>query len=95
MNQNQPQQMQIKAQDEVLKGAYANVVQISHTKEEVVLDFMNILPPQGQLVSRVIMSPSHAKRVLAALDENLKRYEKQFGALTASESPKSEFGFSE
>lgn len=91
----QPQQIQIKAHDDILKGAYANVLQIAHTKEEVVFDFLNVLPPQGQMVSRVIMSPGHAKRMLAALQDNLKRYEQQFGQIAAAESPKTEFGFTE
>lgn len=90
----QPQQVQIKAADDVLKGAYTNVVQISHTKEEVVFDFMNILPPQGNLVSRVITSPGHAKRILTALQQNLKQYESKYGNIAAAEAPKGDFGFS-
>ena len=34
---NQPQ-LQIKVRDEELKGAYSNLMQILHTKEEFVLD---------------------------------------------------------
>lgn len=91
MNQKQ---IQVKAQDDILKGAYANIVQISHTKEEVIFDFLNIIPPQGQLVSRVITSPGHAKRILKALEENIKKYESQYGTIAAAEAPKTEFGFS-
>ncbi len=90
---DQPQQLQIKATDDVLRGTYANALQISHTKDEVIFDFLSIVPPQGQLVSRIITSPSHAKQIVAALSENLKKYEAQFGALTASEPPVKEFGF--
>jgi hypothetical protein len=69
-------QLQIKISDDVLKGAYANAMQIIHTKEEFVLDFMNLSPHQGVGIvnSRVIMSPGHLKRVIAALQDNLKRY---------------------
>ncbi len=88
-----PQQIQIKASDDVLKGQYTNMVQISHTKEEVVFDFLHVLPPHGQLVSRVITSPSHAKRFLKALEENLKKYEHQFGPLEATAAPANDFGF--
>lgn len=91
---NQPQQIQIKATDEVLRGTYANALQISHTKDEVVFDFLSLFPPQGHLVSRVIASPSHAKQILAALEDNLKKYEAQHGKLTASAAPKQDFGFS-
>jgi len=85
-NNQQPeqQQMQVKVTDEVLKGVYANMVQIAHTQEEFILDFMNIFPPVGIGTARVIISPSHMKRIVAALAENLKRYEEQFGQLKAA-----------
>lgn len=88
-----PQQLQIKAEDNILKGKYANALQISHTKDEVVFDFLSIFPPSAQLVSRVITSPAHAKQILAALTDNLKKYESQFGAVTPSTAPMQEFGF--
>ncbi|MDE2311897.1 MAG: DUF3467 domain-containing protein [Patescibacteria group bacterium] len=87
------QQIQVKVSDEVLKGAYANMVQIGHNPEEFVLDFMNLLPPTGIAVARVILSPAHAKRVAAALQENIKRYEEQFGAITATAAPDHKIGF--
>lgn len=89
----QPQQIQIKADDAVLTGKYANALQISHTKDEVVFDFLSLFPPSGHLVSRIITSPAHAKQILAALTDNLKKYETQFGAVTASAAPTKEFGF--
>lgn len=92
--QQQSQQVQIKADDAVLKGTYANMMQVAHTKEEFVLDFMNLLPPQGALVSRVITSPGHLKRIVAALQDNLQRYEKQFGAIEQADQPGGEVGFS-
>ncbi len=87
------QQIQLKTTDEALQGRYANAIQISHTKEEVVFDFLSLMPPQGQLVSRVIVSPGHAKRFLVALQDNLGKYEKQFGPLAAEPAPKQDFGF--
>ncbi len=95
MNQPQVQQIQIKASDEALKGVYANALQISHTQTEVVFDFLSIVPPQGQLVSRVVTSPAHAKQILAALGDNLKKYEGKFGLLSAAATPKQEFGFAQ
>lgn len=94
MNQsNQKQQLQIKASDEKLKGEYSNMMQILHTKEEFVLDFLNVFPPTGILNSRVIVSPEHCKRMLRAMEENLKKYESQFGKISDSEMPSSEIGF--
>jgi hypothetical protein len=93
MNQQQPasqagRQIQIKATDEKLKGEYSNVMQILHTKEEFVLDFLNVFPPTGTLNSRVILSPGHFKRMVKAMQENLKKYESSFGPITESEAPK-------
>ena len=98
----QGQQMQIKATDEALKGVYANMVQVGHTPEEFILDFMNLFPPTGILTSRVIISPGHMKRICAALADNLKRYEEQFGQIkgaagqvvpTTTSSSDHKFGF--
>lgn len=89
----QPNQVQIKATDEKLKGEYANVMQVLHTKEEFVLDFLNIFPPTGTLNARVIVSPGHFKRMLAAMSENLAKYESQFGDVKPSDAPQSPIGF--
>ncbi len=90
MNQNrdnrQPQ-VEIKASDEKLKGEYSNMANIFHTKEEFVLDFLNIFPPTGTLNARIIISPEHFKRMANAMEENWKKYERQFGDIEASEEP--------
>lgn len=88
------QKMQIKITDDVLRGAYANAMQVSHTQEEFVLDFMNLSGLQGVGIvnSRVVISPGHLKRIIAALQENLKRYEDRFGSISVAEAP-SEIGF--
>ncbi len=98
--QNPEQNINIKVEDGILKGAYANLMFASHNKEEFVLDFMSVLGPQGIEVAKIITSPGHFKRIVAALNDNLKRYEEQFGKIesntpnsgpTTSESNK--FGF--
>ncbi len=87
------QQIQIRADDNIIKGVYANVMAVNHTKEEFVLEFLNIFPPQGSLVSRVFTSPGHMKRIQKALEENIKNYEKQFGKIEEAEAPDSRIGF--
>ena len=66
-----------------LDAVYANVAFISHTPAELVLDFAQVLPrmPKGSVVSRVLMSPIHAKLFQAALAQNIANYEKQFGEI--------------
>ena len=95
MNNQQPQQVQIKASDADLKGAYSNMMQVGHTQEEFVLDFFNLVPgsPVGVLASRVIMSPGHLKRMIVALEGNLKNYEDKFGKVSPSEAPDHQIGF--
>lgn len=90
---NEQKQIQIKAKDEDLKGCYSNMAQILHTKEEFCLDFFNNLPPQIILASRIIMSPAHFKRMLGAMQDNLKKYEDQFGKLEPAKEPENKIGF--
>ncbi|MEA3295570.1 MAG: DUF3467 domain-containing protein [Patescibacteria group bacterium] len=83
----QQKQLQIKAKDQDLKGFYSNLAQIIHTKDEFVLDFFMVSPPQGILGSRIIMSPGHIKRFVKALEENLSKYEDKFGKIEETEDP--------
>lgn len=83
------QEIQIKATDEDLKGRYANAMQVGHTKEEFVLDFINITFPTGTIQSRIITSPGHAKRIISALSENIRHYEEKFGKIEEAEAPRS------
>jgi hypothetical protein len=87
------QQIQVKASDEALRGLYANLMQAAHTPEEFVLDFMYVMPPVGQLIARVIVSPAHAKRIAAALMDNVKKYEAQFGNIEPGLQPSHQVGF--
>jgi predicted protein tyrosine phosphatase len=89
------QQIQIKITDEILKGAYSNQALISHTATEFILDFINIYPAQAQgiITSKVIMSPAHMKSMIIAMQDNLKKYEEQFGPIEAGQNPANNFGF--
>ncbi len=101
MDNQQQQNINIKVTDEILKGTYSNVMFASHNKEEFVLDFMSVFGPQGVQVAKIITSPGHFKRIVAAFNDNLKRYEEQFGKIEgqlptntpATTSESSKFGF--
>ncbi len=73
----------IKVPDDVVKGVYANAMQVGHSRDEFVLDFINFIPHQnsGTVNARVILSPSSLKRIIAALQENLSKYESNYGAV--------------
>ncbi|HTQ85867.1 MAG TPA: DUF3467 domain-containing protein [Candidatus Solibacter sp.] len=90
-------QLQIKADEKELQGVYSNLVMIHHNAEEFTLNFIYVFPnaPQGKLMSSVIVSPGHAKRLLRALAENISRYETQFGAIpeTSGGNPEPTVGF--
>ena len=81
--------MNVKITDEELKGRYANLVRITHTREEFILDFINMVPPQGAVTARVITSPGHLKRLIRALSGNLKLYEERFGEVREAPEPES------
>jgi hypothetical protein len=85
-------EIQIKAKDDDLKGVYSNLMIVSHTKEEFCLDFVNTFNPPI-LTARVLMSPGHLKRMIQALEINMKKYEEQFGPVEAAKEAKTPLGF--
>ena len=66
-----------------LTAVYANVAFISHTPAEMIFDFAQVLPrtPRGKILSRVIMSPIHAKMLQRALAQHIATFERQFGVI--------------
>ncbi len=68
------------------KGQYSNLVIISHSTSEFILDFAVNLPglSKASVHSRVILTPEHAKRLLYSLQENITRYETKNGAIEMS-----------
>jgi len=81
----------IKVDEETARGQYSNVAAIRHTREEFIFDFAFVFPdgPMGKLLSRLILSPAHAKRFSEALQANIRRYEENFGSIVPSEPPPS------
>lgn len=77
----------VKISDDELKGRYSNLLRILHTREEFVLDFINLAPPQGIVTARIVTSPGHLKRILRALSANLERYENTFGPIQEAAEP--------
>ena len=86
-------EIKIKVPDNLMGGVYANNVIISHTKEEFIITFMMVTPPQGIVTSRVVMSPSHTKRLVNALQENVRRYETNIAKIEPASEPKGKLGF--
>ena len=86
---NQPEnknQLQIQLRPETAEGKYSNLAMIGHTPSDFLIDFIFAAPglPQAPVVSRVIMTPENAKKLMFALGDNIKKYESQFGEIKLS-----------
>ena len=77
----------VKLPEHIQSGVYSNQMVVSHTREEFLLDFVNLFPPAGVVNARVIVSPGHLKRMIRALQENLGRYENVHGPVIEAEEP--------
>lgn len=79
----QGQGLQLNLKPEIAAGEYSNLALITHSHSEFIIDFARHLPgmPQPEVCSRIIMAPEHAKRLLGALQENIHKYEQQFGKI--------------
>ena len=71
----------IKQPEHVAAGVFANAAVVSNTQEEFFLDFLATYATPLRLVARVILHPSHLKRLLKVLRENLEAYRQNFGPL--------------
>ena len=85
MNENDTKQqgLQLELPQDVAQGEYANFAIITHSSSDFIVDFARVMPgvPKAQVKSRVILAPEHAKRLLGALQENIFRYEREFGLI--------------
>ena len=86
---SKPVQLQVEMDDATAQGLYANLAGVTHSETEFVLDFLFMQPsqPKAKLRARVISSPVHTKRFLAALMDNLRRYEERFGTIPEKTLP--------
>ena len=85
-NPNRPKDsdaLVIKAEDEVAKGRFSNLAQVGSSEDAFVLDFAFVQGRSGWLLSRVLMSPQHAKRFSMALAETIAKHEAHFGKIEA------------
>lgn len=73
---------------EDISTQYSNLVRISHSPSDLVMDFGHVLPGEkAKIVSRIVMSPIGAKLFLKALSENISRYEATFGEIRLPGDP--------
>ena len=81
-NKNQGQ-FNIELSEDVAEGVYSNLAVITHSPAEFVIDFIRIMPgvPKSKVKSRIILTPEHAKRFVAALNDNIAKYEAVHGPI--------------
>lgn len=93
----QQQRIQIQLDEAVADGHYANLVLINHSPAEFVLDFARLVPgtQKTRVQTRVLLAPLHAKSLLRALEQNIKKYEETHGEIkvTGKQDDSKSFGF--
>lgn len=82
-------QINIELDEKVAEGTYSNLAIINHSVSEFVVDFVSIMPgtPKSKVKSRIILTPQHAKRLLKALGDNVKKFEQAHGEIKDYEQP--------
>lgn len=85
-NQNQ---LEIELTEQEAAGTYSNLVMITHSASEFILDFIAVMPgiPKAKVLKRMVLTPDHAKRLSDALAENIRRFEEQFGEIQTPGRP--------
>ena len=78
-----PNALNIELSETMAEGEYANLAMIAHSNSEFVIDFIRMMPglPKAKVKARIVVTPEHAKRLLAALSENIERFEQSFGRI--------------
>jgi hypothetical protein len=86
-NKGPENQINIELSEEIAEGVYVNLAMIAHSNSEFVIDFIRLMPglPKAKVKSRVVLTPEHAKRLLSALKDNIRRYEDTFGEIKQGE----------
>lgn len=87
--QKQQGQLNIELPEETAQGIYSNLAIITHSPAEFVVDFVRVMPgmPKARVQTRVIVTPQHAKRLVKALQDNIRKYEQQHGPISETSGP--------
>ena len=88
MENNNPNEINIELTEDIAEGIYSNLAIITHSNSEFIVDFVRIVPgvPKAKVKSRIILTPSHAKRLMQALAENIGKYESVHGVIKDTET---------
>ena len=95
MADQQKQQINIELNEKEAEGIYANMVNIIFNPSEFILDFVRLMPltQKGKVQSRIIMTPPNLKMLSKALEDNVKKFENQFGEIKMQGKEGKNIGF--
>ena len=86
---NKEQKIDIELDETVAEGTYSNLAVITHSHSEFVIDFVRMMPgvPKAKVKSRIVMTPEHAKRLMMALQDNIRKFESNTGEIKVDNKP--------
>jgi Protein of unknown function (DUF3467) len=82
-NPQQQKKVNVKIDEVIGEGIYANFMMITHSPSEFILDFGRMMPgmPSVKVKSRILVTPQHAKHFMQLLQKNIENFEKQHGEI--------------
>lgn len=91
----QKQRINIELGEKEAEGIYANMALLTHSPSEIIIDFARVMPgvQKGKVYARIIMTPPHAKMLYRALEDNIKKFENQFGKIEIHGRDEKHIGF--
>ena len=95
MSKEKNRKINIEIDEKTSEGIYSNLAIINHSASEFVMDFISIMPgsSKNKVKSRIIITPQHAKKLRKALNDNIDRFEQNFGSIKDYENPKFQLNF--
>lgn len=92
---NRSSKINVELGEKEAEGIYANLAVITHSPSQFILDFARVLPgsPKGKVYARIVMTPQHVKLLAQALEENIRKFEDQFGDIRISGGAEHNIGF--
>lgn len=86
MEEKKQQQLEIDLSREVAQGTYANLAIIAHSTSEFIVDFVRLMPgvQKPEVKSRIILTPENTKRLMLALQDNIRKFEQDNGTIRLS-----------
>jgi uncharacterized protein DUF3467 len=85
MKENKDVKIEVKVDENIATGIFSNFANMTYTPEEFILDFLFVHPTPppgfGKLMSRLLLTPAHTKRLAEMLTRNVAEYEDRFGEI--------------